>query len=158
MAARLRREARPSRQRNRPRNLLARPSVTAETVESIDQDLRQRVRAFEGCDNGFRLALQGMRGKPELQVRLEPVVTKGTVSVARGPGEMGVTRTGFTAEETFDDLRLAVTLTADQFLAVSALDPKGNPFSVGTLWLSDRDGPAPKEMVLVFVPITVAAK
>jgi len=131
-------------------NVVTRPNVAEQIVVSIDRDLQQQGREFERCDNGFRLSMQGIRNKPQLQVQLEPVVTLGTVAMER-PG-LGVTRTGFTSEESFEDLRMAATLTADQFLVVAAMDPKTSPFSVGTQWLSDHDKAPATETVLVFVP------
>jgi hypothetical protein len=133
-------------------NVTTRAGVTDQIVVSVDRDLQQQGRTFERCDNGFRLSMRGMRGKPELQVQLEPIVTLGTVSVVRTGTDMGVTRSAFSSEESFGDLRMGATLTADQFLVVSAMDPKTSPFSVGTLWLSDKEKAPPTETVLVFVP------
>ena len=100
--------------------------------------------------------MKGSRPKPgspaELQLQLAPIVSLGNVQVVR-PG-MGVTSSNITSEESFEDLRMAATLIADQFLVVSAMDPKTSPFSVGTLWLSDRDHPPATETVLVFVPVS----
>ena len=137
-------------------NVVTRQNVTDQIVVSVDRDLQQQGRTFERCDNGFRLSMRGVRNKPELQVQLEPVVTLGTVQVMRtgsGGMEMGVTRSGFSSEETFEDLRMAATLNAEQFLVISAMDPKTSPFSVGTLWLSDHDKVPATETVLVFVPV-----
>lgn len=131
-------------------NVVTRPSVSEQIVISVDRDLQQQGRTFERCDNGFRLSMRGVYNKPELQVQLEPIVTLGTVQIIRGG--MGVTGSGFTSEETFSDLRMAATLTAQQFLVIAAMDPKSSPFSVGTLWLSDRDKVPATETVLVFVP------
>jgi hypothetical protein len=136
-------------------NVLTRQNVTDQIVVSVDRDLQQQGRTFERCDNGFRLSIRGVRNKPELQVQLEPVVTLGTVQIVR-PG-MGFTNTGFTSEETFEDLRMAATLNAQQFLVISAMDPKASPFSVGTLWLSDHDKVPATETVLVFVPAGASA-
>jgi hypothetical protein len=138
-------------------NVVTRAGVTDQIVVSIDRDLQQQGRTFERCDNGFRLAMKPVKNKPELVVQLEPTVTLGTVNVIRTGPELGVTRTGFSSEETFPDLNLAANLTADQFLVVSAMDPKGSPFSVGTLWLSDQEKAPPTETVLIFVPAPVAA-
>jgi len=134
-------------------NVVTRPGVTDQIVVSIDRDLQQQGRTFERCDNGFRLAMRPVRNKPELVVQLEPIVTLGTVNVIRNAVEPGITRTGFTSEESFSDLNLAATLTVDQFLVVSAMDPKASPFSVGTLWLSDQEKAPPTETILVFVPV-----
>ena len=69
------------------------------------------------------------------------------------PGtELGVRNNAFNSEETFEDLRMAANLRADQFLVLSCMDPKRSPFSVGTLWLSDHDKVPATETVLVFVP------
>jgi hypothetical protein len=133
-------------------NVVTRPNITDQIVVSVDRDLQQQGRTFERCDNGFRMAMRGVRGKPELLVELEPVVTLGTVAVLREGNEMGVTRTGFTSEESFADLHMATTLTADTFLVVSATDPKTSPYSVGTLWLSEQERAPATETVLVFVP------
>jgi hypothetical protein len=137
-------------------NVVTRAGVTDQIVVSIDRDLQQQGRTFERCDNGFRLAMRPVRYKPELVVQLEPIVALGTVNVMRAGNEQGITRTGFTSEESFSDLNLAATLTADQFLVVSAMDPKTSPFSVGTLWLSDQEKAPPTETVLVFVPVPPA--
>ncbi|HVT79676.1 MAG TPA: hypothetical protein VHM90_03385 [Phycisphaerae bacterium] len=134
-------------------NVLTRQNVTDQIVVSVDRDLQQQGRTFERCDNGFRLSIRGVHNKPELQVQLEPIVTLGTVQIVR-PG-IGVTSSGFTSEETFDDLRMAATLNSQQFLVISAMDPKASPFSVGTLWLSDHDKVPATETVLVFVPAAV---
>jgi hypothetical protein len=134
-------------------NVVTRPGVTDQIVVSIDRDLQQQGRTFERCDNGFRLAMRPVRNKPQLEVQLEPIVTLGTVNVIRNTSEMGVTRTGFTSEESFSDLNLSAMLTAEQFLVVSAMDPKSSPFSVGTLWLSDQEKAPPTETILVFVPV-----
>jgi hypothetical protein len=131
-------------------NVLTRPNVTDQIVVSVDRDLQQQGRTFERCDNGFRLSVRGVHNKPELQVQLEPIVTLGTVQVARQG--MGVVSTGFTSEESFEDLQMAATLNAQQFLVISAMDPKSSPFSVGTLWLSNHDAVPATETVLVFVP------
>jgi hypothetical protein len=133
-------------------NVVTRAGVTDQIVVSIDRDLQQQGRTFERCDNGFRLAMKPVKNKAELVVQLEPIVTLGTVNVIRAGVEQGITRTGFSSEETFSDLNLAATLTADQFLVVSAMDPKASPFSVGTLWLSDQEKAPPTETVLIFVP------
>lgn len=138
-------------------NVVTRAGITDQIVVSIDRDLQQQGRTFERCDNGFRLAMRPVRNKPELIVQLEPIVTLGTVNVIRQGLEHGIARTGFSSEESFADLALAATLTADQFLAVSAMDPKTSPFSVGTLWLSDQEKAPPTETVLVFVPVPPAA-
>lgn len=137
-------------------NVVTRAGVTDQIVVSIDRDLQQQGRTFERCDNGFRLAMKPVRNKPELVVQLEPIVTLGTVNVIRTGVEQGITRTGFTSEETFSDLNLAATLTVDQFLVVSAMDPKASPFSVGTLWLSDQEKAPATETVLIFVPAGAA--
>ena len=137
-------------------NVVTHPNVTDQIVVSVDHDLQQQGRTFERCDNGFRLSMRGVRNKPELQVQLEPVVTLGTVEVMRtgaAGGEMGITRTGFTSEEGFEDLRMAATLNASQFLVIAAMDPRSSPFSVGTLWLSSADKVPATETVLVFVPM-----
>ena len=125
--------------------VITRPGVVDQIVMSVDRDLQQQGRTFERCDNGFRLFMRPIRGKPELQVQLEPIVTLGTVNVMRSGPDMGVTRSTFSSEESFADLRMAATLTADRFLVVSAMDPKTSPFSVGTLWLSEKEkAPPPK--------------
>jgi hypothetical protein len=131
-------------------NVVTRQNVTDQIVVSVDHDHQLQGRTFERCDNGFRLAMRGVRNKPQLEVQLEPIVTLGTIQIAR-PG-MGITSTGISSEESFEDLRMATTLTADQFLVVSAMDPKTSAFSVGTLWLSDHDRVPATETVLVFVP------
>lgn len=133
-------------------NVVTRAGVTDQIVVSIDRDLQQQGRTFERCDNGFRLAMRPVKNKPELVVQLEPIVTLGTVNVIRTGLEQGITRTGFSSEESFPDLNLAATLTAEQFLVVSPMDPKTSPFSVGTLWLSDQEKAPATETVLVFVP------
>jgi len=131
-------------------NVVTRPSVSEQIVISVDRDLQQQGRTFERCDNGFRLSMRGVFNKPELQVQLEPVVTLGTVQIVRAG--LGVSGSGFTSEESFSDLRMAATLSSQQFLVVSAMDPKSSPFSVGTLWLSDHERVPATETVLVFVP------
>ncbi len=138
-------------------NVVTRQNVTQQIVVSIDRDLQQQGREFSACDNGFRLSMRGVRNKAELLVQLEPIVTLGTVEMLRAPGpggapEMGITRTGFSSEETFEDLRIAATLNAAQFLVISAADPKSSPFSIGTLWLSETEKVPATETLLVFVP------
>jgi hypothetical protein len=49
-------------------------------------------------------------------------------------------------------------LTAEQFLVVCAMDPKGSEHSVGTLWLSNPVGSPATETVLVFVPAAAAPR
>jgi hypothetical protein len=133
-----------------------RENVTDQTVVSVDHDHLLQGRTFERCDNGFRLSISGLRNKPALQVQLEPVVTLGTIQISR-PG-MGVTNSGFTSEESFEDLRMTATLTAEQFLVLSAMDPKPDSYSIGTLWLSDHDQVPATETVLVFVPAPANTK
>lgn len=125
-------------------------SLSELTVVSIDHDNQLAGRTFPPCENDFRLSIAGVRNKPALEVQLEPVVTLGTIQVSR-PG-LGMTNSGFTSEESFEDLRMATTLTAQQFLVLSAMDPKPGSYSVGTLWLSDHDQVPATETVLVFVP------
>jgi hypothetical protein len=137
-------------------NLPTRQNITDLYVFSVDHDHQLQGRTFERCDNGFRLAVRGVRNKPELQVQLEPVVTLGTIQVNR-PG-LGMTTAGITSEESFEDLRMSATLTADKFLVVSAMDPKPGSLSVGTQWLSDPDKVPPTETVLVFVPAPANTK
>ena len=137
-------------------NVVTRQNVTDQIVVSIDRDLQEQGRTFERCDNGFRLSMRGVKNKPELTVQLEPVVTLGTVQVMRTGAEMGMRGGAFTSEESFEDLRMAATLRVDQFLVLSCMDPKSSPFSVGTLWLSDRDKVPATETVLVFVPAAVS--
>ncbi len=136
-------------------NVVTRPNVSDQIVVSVDRDLQQEGRTFERCDDGFRLSMRGVRGKAggaQLQVQLEPVVTLGTVEMTRTGQDMGVTRSGFTSEESFDDLRVAANLSASDFLVVTPMDPKSSPFSIGTLWLSDPDKVPATETILVFVP------
>ena len=133
-------------------NVVTRQGVIDEIVVSIDRDLQQQGRTFEKCDNGFKLAMRGVRGKPELLISLEPIVTLGTVSVMRREPELGVTRGGFTSEEAFTDLQMAATLGPDHFLVVSSVDPRTNRFSVGSLWLSEMEKVPALETVLIFVP------
>jgi hypothetical protein len=133
-------------------NVTTRTSVAEQIVVSIDRDLQQSGRTFENCDNGFRLSMRAVRGKPDLIIQLEPVVTMGTVAVIRAEHELGVTRTGFTVEESFADMRLAAQLTPAQFLVIAAADPKASKFSVGSLWLSETAHVPATETLLVFVP------
>jgi hypothetical protein len=139
-------------------NVTTRTSVAEQIVVSIDRDLQQSGRTFENCDNGFRLSMRPIRGKPDLIIQLEPVVTMGTVSVICAEHEMGVTRTGFTMEESFADMRMAAQLTPAQFLLVAAADPKTSKFSVGSLWLSETAHVPATETLLVFVPAATASK
>jgi hypothetical protein len=139
-------------------NVVTRAGVTDEIVVSIDRDLQQQGRTFERCDNGFKLSMRPVRGKPQLLVQLEPYVTLGTVAVVRREGELGVTGSGFMSEEAFADLQMAATLSPDQFLVVCAVDPKAQKFSVGTLWLSDVDKVPAMETVLIFKPATAPGK
>jgi hypothetical protein len=133
-------------------NVVTRQGVIDEIVVSIDRDLQQQGRTFEKCDNGFKLSMRGVRGKPELLISLEPIVTLGTVQVMRSEPEVGITRGGFTSEEAFTDLQMAATLGPDHFLVVSSVDPRTNRFSVGSLWLSEMEKVPALETVLVFVP------
>ena len=126
-------------------NVVTHANVSDQIVVSVDRDLQQQCRSFERCDNGFRLSMQSLKGKPELIVQLEPVVTLGAVAV-------GAMRAGFTSEESFSDLRMAASVNPDHFLVVSAIDPKVSRFSVGTLWLADLERVPAMETVLVFVP------
>lgn len=132
-------------------NVVTRQNVTDQIVVSVDRDLQQQGRTFDRCDDGFRLSMRGVRNKPALEVQLEPVVTLGAVSAIRPGVDLG-SHGGFTSEESFEDLRMDATLNADQFLVISAMDPKTSPFSIGTLWLSDSDRVPAVETVLVFVP------
>ena len=125
---------------------------------SINRDLEQRGQAFERCDNGFRLAMRGVRNKPELVVQLEPVVTLGTVNIVRAQPTLGVVGMQEASEEGFPDLRMAATLEPDQFLILAPVSPKENTFSVGSLWLSDPDKVPAMETVLVFVPAVVGGE
>lgn len=133
-------------------NVVTRPGITDEIVVSIDRDLQQQGRTFERCDNGFRLSMHGIRGKHELVVQLEPIVTLGTVAVSHTVGELGTGKQGFTSEEAFNDLLMSAHLNSDQFLILSPVDPKESRFSVGSLWLSDVEKAPPTETVLIFVP------
>jgi hypothetical protein len=138
-------------------NVVTRGGVQDQIVVSIDRDLEQRGRAFERCDNGFRLSMRGVRNKPELVVQLEPVVTLGTVNISRTGTAVGITNTQEQSEEGFPDLRMAATLEPDQFLVLAPVSPKENTFSVGSLWLSDPDKVPALETVLVFVPAVVGS-
>ena len=62
-------------------------------------------------------------------MQLVPYVALGTVSVTRHEGQVGVVGGAFASEETFDDIQMAAILSADQFLVVTATDPKANRFS-----------------------------
>jgi len=138
-------------------NVTTRQNVERQIVVSIDKDNQQQARTFDACDNGFRLAMRLTKpkaGEPQqMIVQLEPIVTTGTVTVVRDPLNPGVVRTGFTAEETFADMRMATAVTAEQFLVVCPANPKDNKFSIGTLWLSQTEAVPPTETVLVFVPV-----
>ncbi|HVX87109.1 MAG TPA: hypothetical protein VH253_20155 [Phycisphaerae bacterium] len=138
-------------------NVVTRAGIPDQIVVSIDRDLEQRGRAFEHCDDGFRLAMRSVRNKPDLVVQLEPVVTLGTVTVVRSNTSLGVTGTQAPAEEGFPDLRMAATLQPDQFLVLAPTSPNDNSFSVGSLWLSDPDKVPAMETVLVFVPAASGA-
>ena len=72
--------------------------------------------------------------------------------MVRKEPELGVTARGFSSEEGFADLQMTVSLEPDHFLVVSAVDPKINRFSVGSLWLSEMDKVPALETVLIFVP------
>ncbi|HVS73729.1 MAG TPA: hypothetical protein VHQ47_21075 [Phycisphaerae bacterium] len=133
-------------------NVVTRSGIPDQIVVSIDRDLEQRGRAFEHCDDGFRLAMRTVRNKPDLIVQLEPVVSLGTVTVVRSNTSLGVTGTQAPAEEGFPDLRMAATLQPDQFLVLAPTSPNDNSFSVGSLWLSDPDKVPAMETALVFVP------
>ncbi len=114
-------------------NVVTRPGLTDEMVVSIDRDLQQQMRSFDRCDNGFRLSMRADKkgpNQPELLIQLDPIVTLGTVEVTRTGNDMGITRSGFTSEESFADLHMAALLTAEQFLVVCAMDPNTSPFSV----------------------------
>jgi hypothetical protein len=137
-------------------NLPTRQNIAELYVSAVDRDRRLRVRQFERCDSGFRLAVRGVRNKAEIQVQLEPIVTLGTIQIARSG--MGFTNAGITAEESFDDLSLTANLSADKFLVVSALNPKPGSLSVGTQWLTNPDQVPATETVLVFVPAPASAK
>ena len=133
-------------------NVVTRPGVAEQVVVSIDRDLQQSGRTYENCDNGFRLSMRALRGKTDLMIQLEPVVTMGTVAVIRSERELGITSAGFTMEESFADMRMAAQVTPQQFLVLASADPRGNKFSVGSLWLSETQRVPPTETVLVFVP------
>jgi hypothetical protein len=120
-----------------------RPGVSDQIVVSVDRDLKNQGRTFDRCDNGFSLAMATSRSKPDLAIQLEPVCML--------PSDSGMSPNGFVPEETFPDLRMAVTLNAEQFLVLSPMDHAG-PFSVGALWLSDRNKVPATETILVFVP------
>jgi len=134
--------------------VITRQNALDQTVVSVDRDHQLQGRWYEKCDNGFRLAMKGSRpkaGSPaELQLQLAPIVSLGNVQVVRSG--MGVTSSNISSEESFEDLRMAASLTADQFLVISAMNPQSSTFSVGTLWLSDHDQVPATETVLVFVP------
>ncbi len=133
-------------------SVVTRPNVTEQIVVSIDRDLQQQGRTFEKCDNGFRLSMRGFRGKPDLLIQLEPVVTMGTIAVVRSAQELGVTRSAYSTEESFPDLRMAASILPDHFFAVAAADPKNNRFSIGSLWLAETGHAPQTETILVFVP------
>ena len=139
--------------------VITRQNALDQTVVSVDRDRVTQGRSYERCDNGFRLAMRASQpraGAPaELQLQLEPMVSLGSIQVIR-PG-VGVTGSTVAAEETFDDLRMTTSLTADQFLVICALDPQSRTFSVGRLWLSDQEKVPATETVLVFVPTAAAA-
>ena len=133
-------------------SVMTRLGVTGQIVMSIDRDLRQQGRSFERCDNGFKLSIRGIRGKPLLQISIEPFVSLGTVMVHRTGHELGITGRGMVSEESFPDLQMSAPLGADQFLLISSVDPKSNPFSIGSLWLADADKVPAVETVLIFSP------
>jgi hypothetical protein len=77
--------------------------------------------------------------------------------VTRGEGQLGITGTGFMSEEAFGDLLMAATLSPNQFLMISAVDPRAQRFSIGSLWLSDVDKVPAVETVLIFLPAPPAS-
>jgi hypothetical protein len=138
--------------------VITRQNALDQTVVSVDRDHTLQGRWYEKCDNGFRLAMRSSRPKAgapaELQLQLQPMVSLGNIQVIR-PG-VGVTGSTLSAEEMFDDLQMTASLTAEQFLVICALEPKGNSFSVGRLWLTEQDKVPATETVLVFVPMAHA--
>ncbi|HUO09526.1 MAG TPA: hypothetical protein VM008_14550 [Phycisphaerae bacterium] len=144
-------------------NVVTRANIADQNVVSVDRDLEQQGRTFNRCDDGFRLSMRktGMSGKgggasggaAQLMVQLEPVVTEGSGGAVGGGGMGNIGAGAFTSEESFPDLQMAATLRADQFFVVSPGDPRGNRFSVGSLWLSDLAKAPAVETVLVFVPV-----
>jgi len=133
-------------------SIMTRQGIAEQIVVSIDRDLQMKMRTSERCDNGFKLSLRGIRGKPQLQVSIEPFVLLGTVTVHRTDRELGITGRGFTSEENFPDLQMSAALTADQFLLISCVDPKSNKFSIGSQWLADTETVPAVETVIIFVP------
>jgi hypothetical protein len=133
-----------------PLNIKTRVGVAEESVFTVDQNRQTHGRTFERCDNAFRLTIGGVRNKAALLVGLEPVVTPGTPATAPA---LGATHSDFAMEATLEDMQMAVALTSEQFLVLSALDPKPGSHSVGALWLSDQDRVPATETVLVFVPL-----
>ena len=125
-------------------------------VSSLDRDRHLQIRQFQRCDSGFRLTVRGVRDKPEIQLQLDPIVALGAYQINR-PG-LGFTTADIASEESFDDLRLTTTLTADKFLVLAPLNPKPGSLSVGTQWLSNPDQSPPTETILIFVPAPANAK
>lgn len=129
-----------------------RANVPQQTVFYVDKDLNLQGRTFDQCDNAIRLSMTRIKNTPDLQIQLEPVVETGTITVIRNPQDVGITRINVPQQETFANLRLATTVKADTFLVIAPANPKANPFSVGTRFLSDTDQVPPLETILVFVP------
>ena len=137
-------------------NVVTRPSVTDQIVVSVDRDLQQEGRTFERCDNGFRLSMRGVKAQVRRRRRTAGAArtSRHTRHRRRRSHWSGRRRD---AERLFFRGRLRRPAwrrisSADDFLVVTAMDPKSSPFSVGTLWLSDTDKVPATETVLIFVP------
>ena len=126
-----------------PLSVVVHEEVGEQIIVSIDRDNAQQGRTFERCDNAFRLSMSLLKDRPDLMIQLEPIVQFGSAGGTRPP----------TGEVTFADMRLWTTVKPEQFLVVSAADPKANRFSVGTRFLSNNEKVPATETVLVFVPI-----
>lgn len=148
-------------------SVTTRTSIPSEVVVSLDKQLDQQGRTFAQCDDGFRLNFTTLRanGTPahnltgkdkygdfHVLVEFEPVVAEGVVDVVRKGNGLGIRQEAFNSTANFTDLQLGVSIRTDQFLILSPLNVKENPFSVGSQWLSDSLKSPATETLLVFVP------
>lgn len=133
--------------------IVTRQNQSDQNIFYVDKDGQNLGRTFELCDNALRLSLSRQQDSSDMKVQVEPFVITGTVDIARHNVETGIVRTTRQDEQTFHNLRIETVIAANKFLILAPLNPKKNPFSVGTRFLSDSDQIPATETILVFVPI-----
>lgn len=133
--------------------IVTRQNQSDQNIFYVDRDGQNLGRTFELCDNALRLSISRQMENSDMKVQVEPFVITGTVDIARHNQETGVVRTTRQDEQTFHNLRIETLIPASKFLILAPLNPKKNPFSVGTRFLSATDQIPATETILVFVPI-----